>query len=341
MPVTIRDVARQLNLSITTVSRALDGYQDVSAATRERVIQAAHQLGYIPNRAARQLRRRRTDTIGYIMPTISGHPSGGLVAEFISGMIEAASIKKYDLLISSAPEGGEAEQLLYHRWACERRVDGFILDRVRQVDWRVSYLAQEHIPFTSLERSADGQDYPSVHIDYLTCVSGLVGHLVGQGFKRIAFMGSADDLVIHSDKFEGYRLGLIANHMTLDPTLVIQSDPTSTGGYQAARKLQALPKPPTALICVYDEPAIGVLRAAYDAHMKIGQDLAVVVFDAAQGSQRSQPAITSVDQPVEEIAQQLVRMLLTEINGTSLPMRQLVIQPVVRFGIFSAKGGYI
>ncbi|MGE5123385.1 MAG: LacI family DNA-binding transcriptional regulator [Acidobacteriaceae bacterium] len=339
MPVTIRDVAKQLNLSITTVSRALDGYPDVSAVTRQRVMQVAHELGYIPNRAARQLRRKRTDTIGYILPSNAIHPSSGLISEFISGMVEAAAAKQYDLLISSALESGEAEQQLYQRWVCERRVDGFILDRVRQADWRIKYLAQEKVPFASLERSTDDQDYPSVHLDYLSCVSGLVGHLVGQGFKRIAFMGSTDDLVIHSDKFEGYRLGLIANHMTVDPSLVVQAEQTSTGGYQAAKKLQSMPRPPTAIICVYDEPVTGIVRAAYDAHLRVGQDLAVVVFDGAQSSQRAQPALTSVDQPVVEIAQQLVRMLLAEINATSLPVRQAVIQPVLRFGVLPGKGG--
>jgi DNA-binding LacI/PurR family transcriptional regulator len=339
MPVTIRDVARHLGISITTVSRALDGYRDVSPTTRERVLQAAHELGYLPNRAARQLRRRRTDTIGFILPSITSRSSGAHVAEFISGMVEAAAHKDYDLLVSSAPEAGEAEQQVYQRWVCEQRVDGFILDRVRQTDWRINYLAGEHIPFASLERSVDTFDYPSVHMEYLTCVSSLVSHLYGQGFKRIAFIGSSDDLTIHTDKFQGYRLGLTVNHLSFDPALVIQADQTSSGGYQAAKKLQAIQKPPTAIICVCDEPVLGVVRAAFDAHRRIGEDLAVVVFDGAQGSQRSQPALTSVDQPVAEIAQQLVRMLLAEIKGASLLERQVVIQPVIRFGLSASKGG--
>lgn len=339
MPVTIRDVARHLSVSITTVSRALDGYSDVSETTRQRVIQAAHELGYLPNRAARQLRRKRTDTIGYILPSGALNSSDPFFSGFITGLADEAAHGNYDLLVSSAPIGGDIEQQIYQRWVCEKRVDGFVLNYVRQNDWRIKYLTDEQIPFSSLERSADTHDYPSVHVEYSTCVSRLVNHLVGQGFKRIAFIGTTDDLTIHTDRYQGYRLGLTMNRLPFDETLVIQSDLSSTGGYQAAKKLQALPKPPNAIICVSDTPATGVLRAADDAHLRIGEDLAVVVFDGVQDNQRLQPSLTCVNQPVTEIAHLLVRMLLAEIKGTSLIERQAVIQPILRFGHSTSKGG--
>lgn len=339
MPVTIRDVARQLGLSITTVSRALDGYPDVSQATRERVMSVSRQLGYVPNRAARQLRRKRTDTIGYILPSGTPSFSDPFFAGFIPGLANEAARSNFDLLISSFPAGGDAEQEVYQRWVCEKRVDGFVLSQVRQKDWRIRYLSEEHIPFASLERSTDPYDYPSVHIEYLNCVSNLVNHLVGAGHKRIAFIATTDDLSIQTDRYQGYRLGLDVNRFPFDQNLVAQSGPTSTEGYQAAKKLQAFPKPPTAIICTSDESAVGVLRAAYDAHLKVGEDLALVVFDGSQGTQRSQPSLTSVDQPVAEIAHLLVRMLLAEINGASFPERQMVIQPILRFGLSTGKGG--
>ena len=330
MPATIRDVAKKLDLSITTISRALDGYDDVSEVTRLRVTLAAKQMGYLPNRAARQLRRRRTDTIGYIMP--SSHPrfSDPFFSEFISGLAEEAAQNSYDLLVSSAPSGGEAEEQAYQRWVSARRVDGFVLNRVRLSDWRIRFLAEMHIPFATLERSSDPLDYPSIHVEDSHSVSELISHIVAQGFQRIAFIGGPDVLTIHNSRFEGYRAGLESNNLPFEPTLISSADLTSTGGYQAARQLLSMKYPPNAVICVNDETAFGVLHAAHEAHFSVGEDLAVAGFDGVQDSLFSQPPLTTVDQPIREIAQSLVRMLLNEITGNILPERQVVFQPVLR-----------
>ncbi|OGN95580.1 MAG: hypothetical protein A2Z71_04720 [Chloroflexi bacterium RBG_13_50_21] len=338
MPATIRDVAKRLNVSITTVSRALDGYPDVAETTRQRVLQTAHELGYLPNRAARQLRHKRTDTIGYILPSGTSRFSDPFFAEFISGVADEAAQHNYDLLVSSAPAAGDAEQQVYHRWVCERRVDGFVLNRVRQTDWRIRYLADEHIPFTSLERSIDSLDYPSIHVENINSISNLVNHLVSQGFRRIAFIGGPDNLTIQYDRFVGYCQALARHGLPYAPSLVIQADLTSLGGYRAARQLLSLAEPPSALICINDETAFGVLHAAHEAHLSVGKNLAVAGFDGVQDSLYSQPPLTTVDQPICEIAHQLVRMLLAEISGEPLPERQLVIQPVLRFRQSSIKG---
>ncbi len=339
MPVTIRDVAKQLNLSITTVSRSLDGYPDVSEATRQRVLQAAHELGYLPNRAARQLRRKRTDTIGYILPSGAARFSDPFFAEFISGLADEAAQNSYDLLVSSAPAGGDAEQQVYQRWVCERRVDGFVVNRIRRSDWRLRYLAEEHIPFTTLERSLDLLDYPSIHVENTNSVSSLVDHLVVQGFRRLAFVGGPENLTIHYDRFVGYCQGLAHHNLPFDPSLVTQADLTSPGGYQAARQLLSLADPPDAVICINDETAFGVLHAAHEAHLSVGENLAVAGFDGVQDSLYSQPPLTTVDQPVPEITQCLVRMLLAEINGDTLPEKHVVIQPVLRIRHSTIKGG--
>ncbi len=339
MPVTIRDVAKRLSLSITTVSRALDGYPDVSEATRQRVMQTARELGYLPNRAAHQLRRKRTDTIGYILPSGAARFSDPYFAEFISGLADEAAQNNFDLLVSSAPAGGDAEQKAYQRWVSERRVDGFVLNRVRQSDWRIRYLAEERVPFASLERSIEPLNYPSIHVENTHSVSGLVDHLVSQGFRRIAFVGGPENLTIHYDRFIGYCQGLAKHNLPYDPSLVAQADLTSPGGYQAAKQLLSMADPPTGMICVNDETAFGVLHAAHEAHLSVGENLAVAGFDGVQDSLYSQPPLTTVDQPIPEIAQLLVRMLLAEINGDNLPERHVVIQPVLRFRQSTIKGG--
>jgi LacI family transcriptional regulator len=337
MSVTIRDVAKHLGLSITTVSRALDGYMDVSETTRQRVIQAAHELGYIPNRAARQLRRKRTDTIGYILPSGVSRFSEPFSNEFISGLADEAAQNSFDLLISSAPAGGDAEQQTYQRWVCARRVDGFVLNRIRQTDWRIRYLVEQHIPFASFERSIDPLDYPSIHVETFNSISNLVNHLIAQGCKRIAFVGGPEFLTIHIDRLEGYRHGLAINHLPDDPALVYLADLTSTGGYQTAKRMLWLPDPPDAIVCVNDETAFGALHAAHEAQRNVGVDLAITGFDGVQDSIYAQPPLTTLDQPVYDIARHLVRMVLAEIAGTPIPEYQVVIEPTLRIRASTTK----
>ncbi len=164
MGITIRDVAKKLNISITTVSRALDGYADVSEETRQLVVQTAHEMGYVPNQAARQLRRRRSDSIGYILPSDRPRFSDPFFAEFVAGLGDEAAVHGFDLLVSTAPPGSPAERQAYERWTQSRKVDGIVLNRIHLHDWRVQYLAQVQFPFVTLERSLD-LDYPAVEVD--------------------------------------------------------------------------------------------------------------------------------------------------------------------------------
>jgi len=147
MPVTIRDVAKRLNLSITTVSRALDGYDDVAEATRQRVICAAQEMGYAPSHTARQLRRSRADSIGYILPTSGPRFTDPFFSEFIAGLGDEATSHSLDLLISTAPPDTPAERHMYERWIHSRRVDGIVLSRMRAQDWRVQYLIKNNFPW--------------------------------------------------------------------------------------------------------------------------------------------------------------------------------------------------
>jgi LacI family transcriptional regulator len=330
MSTTIRDVAKRLNLSITTVSRALDGYDDVAESTRQRVLETVREMGYIPNRAARQLRRQRTDTIGFILPASAPRFSDPFFSEFITGLGDEAVEHSYDLLISTALSGQEAEQQAYQRWAQSQKVDGFIINRLWESDWRVRFLASQRIPFMTLERSQDPEDYPSIQIEGKASIAALVNYLVETGFRRLAFIGGPSHLTIHADRYGGYQQGLAKNQIPFDPKLIAAADMTIAGGYQAAKRLLYIHDPPDAIVCINDETAFGVLYAAREAGRTVGADLAVTGFDGVQETKYSQPTLTTVDQPLYEIARQMVRMLLAEIAGQPFGERQVIIQPTLR-----------
>jgi LacI family transcriptional regulator len=329
MTVTIRDVARRLNLSITTVSRALDGYDDVAEATRQLVIDTAHEMGYVPNQAARQLRRRRTDSIGYILPADKPRFADPFFAEFTAGLGDEASAHGFDLLVSTAPQGSQIERQAYERWVHGRKVDGIVLNRIHLRDWRVQFLAQAQFPFVTLERSLDPYDYPSVEVNGNYWFRVLIDHLVSLGHHRIAYIGASPDLKLQADRLDGYRNGLQHHGLALDTDLVVEGDLTSEGGYRTGKHLLALLNPPTAIACVDDMTAIGVLHAARELGRTVGKNLAVAGFDGIEGFEHTQPPLTTINQPVYQIARRLLQMLSVQITGNPLEEKQVQIEPVL------------
>ncbi len=327
MTITIRDVARHLNLSITTVSRALDGYGDVAEETRLRVVQAAHDLGYVPSRVARQLRRQRTDAIGYILPTPQPRFADPFFSEFISGLGDEAASRNFDVLISTAPPGDALEEAMYERWVQSRRVDGIVLSRMRRHDWRVDFLASRGVPFVALGSSLNAVDYPFIDVDARAGFMSLVAHLVELGHQRIAYIGAAPDLMLQSVRLAGYREGIAALGLDQDDALIVEGDLTRQGGYLAAQQLLSSARPPTAIVGANDLTAIGALRAARERGLRIGRDLAVAGYDGVGEAEHTHPPLTTLNQPVYDIARRLVTMLLMLIANEALPERHVLLQP--------------
>jgi DNA-binding LacI/PurR family transcriptional regulator len=324
---TIKDVAKALNISITTVSRALDGYDDVARETQELVLRTAQEMGYTPNRAARQLRKQRSETIGYILPTDKPQFADSFYSEFIAGLGDMAAANNFDLLVSAAPPGSPAEKSIYQRWVQGRKVDGLVVNRTRLQDWRLQYLADQKLPFVSLERSHLPLDFIGVETEAEQGFVELMSYLTNQGHSRIAYIGASPDLKIDDDRYQGYLAGLVLASISPDPALVTRADLTPEGGYQAAFRLLEQTTLPTAIVCVNDLTAIGAMHAAHERGFKVGRDIAIAGFDGIADAAHTQPPLTTLDQPVYDIARQLVSMLLALINGKPLDERQIKIRP--------------
>ncbi len=327
MSVTIRDVAKRLELSITTVSRALDGYDDVSEKTRRRVVRTARAMGYVPSRAARQLRRQRADAIGYILPTGGQRFTDPFFSEFIAGLGDEAACHNLDLLVSTAPPGQAAERQIYERWVHGGLVDGIVLSRMRLRDWRVQYLARNKFPFVAHGHTLLRVDYPYIEVDSRTGFAVLVKHLVERGYRRIAYIGAPREVTLQKERLAGYGDGLATAGIALDPSLIVTGDLTRTGGYQAAQQLLALANPPTAMIGVNDLTAIGAMRAARERGLVVGRDIAIAGYDGTEDAEHTQPPLTTLKQPIYDIARRLVCMLLTRLAGETLAESQIILQP--------------
>jgi LacI family transcriptional regulator len=327
MPITIHNVAKKLGLSITTVSRALDGYDDVADRTRARVIRTAHELGYVPSRAARQLRRQRADVIGYILPASGSQFTDPFFSLFIAGLGDEATSHNFDLLVSTAAPGGAAEKKIYARWIQSRLVDGIVLNRMRVRDWRAKYLVQHNFPFVAHGHTHLQLSFPYIEMDSRSVFILLVEHLVERGHRRIAYIGGPRNVTLQADRFAGYQEGLTRTGLPFNTSYVLEGDLTRNGGYLAAQHLLALPEPPTAIIGANDMSAIGAMRAAHERGLVVGRDLAVAGYDGTEDSEHTQPPLTTLKQPTYDTARRLVRMLIARIDGKDLSEPHVIIQP--------------
>jgi len=327
MTTTIRNVAKQLDLSITTVSRALDGYDDVAPATRKLVARTARKMGYVPNRAARQLRRQRTDTIGYILPTASTGFTDLFFSEFIAGISDEAAARQFDILVASAPPDSDTEKELYERWVMGGKVDGIIVNRVRLSDWRLNFLSRRQVPHVSLERSLSKRKFVGIEVDSFSGIRELVTHLVKRGHRQIAYIGGPTDLKIAHDRLAGYEAGLQQAGIAPNRALVLQSDMTAEGGYGVALRLVRSSNRPTAIVCINDLAAIGAMHAVHDSGLVTGHDIAIAGFDGLAEAAHTQPPLTTLEQPVYSVARQLTRMLLALIAHEALEEEQVFVRP--------------
>jgi LacI family transcriptional regulator len=327
VPITIRDVAKRLNLSITTVSRALDGYDDVAKATRQRVIRTAREMGYAPSHTARQLRRSRADAIGYILPTSDPRFTDPFFSEFIAGLGDEATSHNLDLMISTAPPDKPAERQMYERWVHSRRVDGIVLSRMRTRDRRVKYLIKNKFPVVALGHTLLSLDLPYVEVDARAGFVLMIKHLVERGHKRIAYIGAPENLTLQVDRLAGFRDGVEATGLTFDESLIVRGDLTRAGGYQAAQRLLSLREPPTAIMGANDLTAIGAMRAAHERGLVVGRDVAIAGYDGIEDGEHTHPPLTTLKRSVYDLARRLVNMLLAIIEGEPLTERQVMLPP--------------
>ncbi len=329
MKITLKTIAEETGFSITTVSRALAGYDDVSAETRQHIITIAKRLGYQPNLAARHLRSKQTQTIGMIIP-LTAYFSDPFFMELLSGVGRQAAEYGYDLLLS-AQQPGEEELNTYRRMVASSRIDGMVVARVLTDDPRIAFLKEAHHPFVVFGRS-NANDYPHIDVDGAAGMRQVVDHLVEKGHRRIALIASPRELGFTAQRYAGYVQGLHDAGLEPDPAYFVEGTLTADSGYQAAMHLLSLPTPPTAIAACNDMMAIGAMQAVQDKGMHVGCDVAVTGFDDIPQSAHAHPPLTTVRQPIYHIGQQAMDMLIRVIRREPLdePHRLLTPELIVR-----------
>lgn len=328
MAVTLKDIARELNLSVTTVSRALYGYDDVAEQTRQRVWSAAADMGYVPDTTAQRLRKGRTDTLGFVIPTFGPRFSDPFFTEFLAGIGNQAADLGFDLLVSTRAPGSQ-EQAAYRRLVEGRLVDGLILVRTRRHDERVQYLSHRGFPFVAFGRTELDASYAYVDTDGATGFRQLVEYLISLGHQRIACLSADPDLTFVAHRLAGYHAALADHGLTIDADLVVQSDLTQRGGYEAASALLDRTAPPTAIMCFNDLMALGAMRAVQERGLVVGRDVSVSGFDDIPLAENAHPPLTTLEQPVYDIGKRICAMLVRLIRGESLDPAHSLLAPTL------------
>ena len=326
MTATLRDVAKRVGKSVTTVSRALHDYDDVSPETKALVRQIATEIGYRPNTLAQRLQKQTSDTIGLIIPTFGPRFSDPFFSEFLAGIGNTANRLGYDLLVSTHPPGDQ-ELEAYQQMVASRKVDGFICVRTRRKDARIEFLCEIDFPFVAFGRIEGENDFPYIDEDGSHGMKLVAQHLIQLGYQRIACIMPTLELMFAQKRLEGLRTGLAENGVPLKDEYIRVGDLTQRSGYQNAIELLDLRNPPDAIAAGNDLMAFGAISAALEHGLEVGQDIGVTGFNDIPLAEHFHPALTTVHQPIYQIGEMVSEMLIKRIKNQPLDQRQFLLKP--------------
>jgi len=312
-PATIKDLAKELNLSASTVSRALRDHPDISPLTKKRVISLANKLDYHPDSIAQSLQTQKTKTIGVIVPEIK-QP---FFASVINGIEELAYSAGYTIIVCQSNETYDRE-VLYTRTLVSHRVAGLLvsLSQTTQNLDHFKALQRRGVPIVFFDRVNDDIEASKVVVDDYNGAFAAADHLIKSGYKRIAHLAGPKNLSICKYRLKGYKDALKLGNRPYNEELVVYGGLDDTDGVVGFQKLLSLEILPDAVFAVNDPVATGAFLTIKEHGLKIPDDIALVGFSNTNVSSLLDPPLTTVEQPTYEIGKTAVQLLLAQINNS-------------------------
>jgi LacI family transcriptional regulator len=323
MPVTMMDIARDLNVSVVTVSKVLRNQGKISDATRKRVLRRAKQLNYQMNWVARSLVTRHTYTIGLLLPDFT-HPFFAEIAKAVASTVRPHG---YHVIVSyfeenPALEVSEADSLL------ARQVDGLIIASVQPLNRLDLFqrIRSRKVPFVLIDRPMDGVNAPFVGADNRSIGRLATEHLIKKGCRRVAHL-RGPHIGIAAERMKGYRLALEKLGLPIQPRYVVTGGYTDDGGYQGTRRLLQLRPLPDGIFCYNDPVAIGAMKAIFEAGLKVPDDMCVVGAGNVHYSDALRVPLTTVDQGTSRMGSRAAELLLELITAKRVLRPEKVLVP--------------
>ena len=311
--ITIQDVARKAGVSISTVSRALNGRNDVAEETIEKVQSVVKELGYASSLAARGMRSHRTNLIGLILHDVASSYS----QEIMRGVNRVIANLDKDLIVYTSGKL-DRENVAQHERYYVALLNGSITDGAIMVTPTATQFPT-YAPLVIIDPNNETPDYPAIIATNQEGALAAMNYLTGLGHRRIGHIAGEMKLVSANQRLQGYKDGLASAGIPLNEDLIDIGDYTTETAVVCARKLLLLPDRPTAIFAANDMSAIGVYQAAKEFGLQIPRDLSVMGFDNLREAATLNPPLTTIDQSIENMGATATEMIAKLVKGESLP----------------------
>lgn len=325
-PISMADLARELGVSMTTISRALSDHHSIGPATKQAVLKLAKKLNYQPNHLAAALRKGRSQLLGVMVPYIEGR----FFASVVHGIETAASRAGYSVIICQSNED-VAQERRNIETLLRAQVAGILVSVSRTTtDFQHFDKVRKHkVPLVFFDRVPAGDAVNAVLLDDRAGAYQATCHLLAQGCRRVAHLGGPLHLNIYKNRRQGYLDALQQYGLEPDEALILHSSLTVDSGRESMAQLLALPAPPDAVFSAGDSAALGALQLLKSQGVRVPEDVALAGFSNEALTSVAEPNITSVDQRCEEMGQAAFRLFteLVEADGGPPAPRQVVLQP--------------
>lgn len=331
LTVTIADIAKKLNTTSATVSRALNDHPGISTKTKKRVLQAAEKLHYRRNTVASALRKGQTGIIGVIIPSAEINFFGSVV----HGIENMANQNGYNVLIYQSNESWEHEQKGIETFL-NARVDGIIVSMAKEKNDHTHFVnaRQTKMPIVFFDRTNDELETDSVSIDDHKGGYMATEHLIEQGYKRIAHISGPQHLKIFKARLEGYKAALKKNGIPFDARLVYTGDVSIEAGRHAVQYFLELPVPPDAVFAVEDFTALGAIKELKHNNISIPKDFGIIGFANESFGEHISPSLSTIDQQTVTMGKEaflLMLELIEEKSNKRGPVQKRILDPIPVF----------
>lgn len=307
---TIHDIAKKLNISASTVSRALRDNPVISEVTRKLIKRTAEEMGYRPNILAANFRTKRTNTLGVLVPLINRH----FFSSVISGIEEVAYNKGFAVVISQSNDKFEKENKIAHTFF-ENRVDGLILSIGMETTSfeHLKLFSERNIPIVFFDRVVDEIDAHKIVVDDFGGGYRATEHLIEQGAKNIAHIGGPLNLKIYENRQKGYCKALKDAGLNVNESLIINNSLTRNDGTKAIQKILENEVKPDAIFCANDTTALSVIIYLIKNGFRVPEDIAIVGFSNEPFSELVTPSISTIKQPGFSIGKKAAELIIQQI----------------------------
>lgn len=308
----IREVARLAGVSVATVSRTLKDPRLVLPTTRERVLKAVEDSGYRPNMLARNFSSGKSYAVMVLVPNVANP----FFSKVIRGIEQAAQDKNYSVLLGDT-QGKPEREHFYAGMALTNQADGLIQLGSRYPFAEKDAALAASVPIVNAcERIADDDSYPVVELDNRSAASTVARHLVDLGHRRIGVITGPVDSPIVRDRLAGFCEVLRQSNLEFDEAQMANGEFTMSSGVSGAEALLSSPQPPSAIFCMNDEMAIGAIHYIKKIGLRVPEDISVVGFDNIEFACFTDPPLTTIKQPAEELGRRAMDTLLHIISGS-------------------------